>query len=240
MKLALECSTDMLEMVQPFADFDWVLGHKVLEDKEYAEYHLNSNRLKFIDNSVNEVGEPLSTEDLKKVWGLVKGTYIVSPDWIGGARKTLDAYQECLKEFGRERIVGVVQGQVFEEALNCVEVYGPGWIAVPYDICSKRNDPPWLMALMRALIICNIPPDRHIHLLGLTSLKEFYWYINRPNVLSIDTGVPILLGLQGKDILEPLESKEEATYNQMEKIELTQIGWTAIMRNIALLRRYLP
>jgi len=240
MKLALESRTDMLDMVQPFADFDWILGHKVLEDEEYARHYADSTKVKFVDNSVNEVGEPLLVEDLRKIFDLVGGSYVVSPDWVGDKVKTIVAFQECSKEFGRPRTVGVVQGSSFEEALGCAELYGPGWIAVPYDVCSKKTDPPWLMAMRRALVVCNIPPERHIHLLGFTSLEEFYWYTGRPEVVSMDTGVPVLLGLQGKDILEPLETKEVATYNQMEQMELTQTGWTAICRNIALLRRYLP
>jgi len=239
MKLALEARTDMLEMVQPFADFDWILAHKVLEDEGYAKFYKESDKPRFIDNSVNEIGEPVSIEDMKKVWGVLGGGYIVAPDWIGDATKTVEAYGKCVEEFGEENVVGVLQGGTFQEALGCLNVFR-GMVAVPYDIGSKKKDPPWLMALRRILVVSNIPSDRYIHLLGFTSIDELWWYTNRPNVVSIDTGIPILLGLQGLDILDPLEGKEEPTYNRMDKLELTQDGWTAICRNIALLRRYLP
>lgn len=239
MRLALECPNSMLEMVQPFADFDWLLGHKFKEEG-YIDYFRGTGNTKFIDNSVNELGEPLGVPELKELVKEFPSCYVVAPDWCGEARRTVEAYRECVKEFGKERTIGVVHGKTFSDAFECVEVYGPGWISVPYDVCSTKDDPPWVMALRRALVVTNIPTDRVIHLLGFISLDEFYWYQSRPNVVSIDTGVPILLGLQGGDILEPLESKKGPTLNEMEKLQLDQKGWTAICRNIALLRKYLP
>ena len=241
-RLALECRTDMLEMVQPFGDFDFILAHKVLEDEAYCNYYKESPRVKFVDNSVNELGEPLSLEQMKEAFEKVGGTYVVSPDYMDDAQKTIEAYIECIKEFPKEEVAGVIHGPTFQDAFRCLEVYGKGLVVVPFDLCSKPGDPPWLMSLRRALFISHIPhiEGRWIHLLGFTSLDEFFWYQNNPMVISIDTGIPVLLGLLGLDILDPLESKDEATFPQMEKIELTQQGWTAIIRNIALLRRYLP
>jgi len=241
-KLALECRTDMLEMVQPFADFDFPLAHKVLEDETYATYFKESDRVKFLDNSVNELGSPLSIEKVVEAYDKVMGTYLVSPDYIGDADKTVEAYLELTKKCPEHRIVGVVQGSNFQDAFRCLGIYGnSGVVAIPYDLCSEREDPPWLMGLRRALFISNIPyvEGKSIHLLGFTSLEEFFWYRGNPMVTSIDTGIPVLLGLLGLDILDPLESKDKATFLQMEKIELTQKGWTGIIRNIALLRKYL-
>ena len=242
MKLALETRTDMLEMVQPFADFDFILAHKVLEDEQYANYFKESTNIKFLDNSVNELGEPLSVDKIKEAFEKVSGTYIVAPDYINDAGKTIESYLKFTKEFPKEKIVGVVQGPTYIDAFECLKVYGKGIISVPYDLCSKKVDPPWLMGLRRCLFVTNIPKDQGflIHLLGFNSLDEFFWYQNNPIVMSIDTGIPILLGLQGLDILDPLESKEEPTLNKMEKHELTQQAWTGIIRNIALLRKYLP
>jgi len=239
MQLALEAPTKLLEMVYDFADFDWVLAHKVLEDEEYKKFYKGSKRVKFIDNSVNEKGEPLSLEVLKEVFEEVEGTYIVAPDWIGKEKETLEAFGKCVETFGRERTVGVVQGSSFKEAFECVQVYGKGMVAVPYDICSSKEDPPWLMGLRRALVTTHIPNDRYVHLLGFDSIDEFYWYVGKSHIVSIDTGIPVLLGMREEDILDPLKDKKQPTLNQADEIELTQTGWTAICRNIALLRKYL-
>lgn len=241
-KIAFECRTDMLELVQPFADFDWILAHKVLEDERYTGYYKKSGNTKFVDNSVNELGEPLPIDKLREAFDKVGGTYVVSPDYIGDADKTIASYLECIKVFPKEQVAGVIQGPTFVDAFECLRTYKGGFICVPYDLCSVKTDPPWLMALRRTLFIAHVPRDQSfiVHLLGFTSLDEFYWYQANPIVSSIDTGVPILLGLQGLDILDPLASKETPTFAGLEKLELTQKAWTAIIRNIGLLRRYLP
>jgi len=232
----------MLEMVQPLADFDWVLAHKVLEDETYAEWYRKSGNLKFVDNSVNELSMPLSVEQMKEAFDKVNGTYVVAPDFLGDSGKTLEAYRECVKILPPEKIAKVVQGRSFVEAWECFQAYPAGIICIPYDLCSSRNEPPWLMGLRRALFISNIPKDQGylIHLLGYTSLDEFFWYHGNPMVATIDTGIPVMLGLEGKDILDPLESKSTPTFNRMEKLELDQKAWVRIVLNIALLRRNLP
>jgi len=245
MKLALECPTSMLDMIQPFADFDFVLSDLVLKDEVYKNYYLESRKLKIVDNSVNENGEPLDLDKIIKAFELVKGSVLIPPDYLGDGQKTLNSYKEaCLYiENPRNKLVsievmGVIQGSTFEEVFSYIPYY-KGMVGVPYDICSLKTDPPWLMGLRRALVVNSLPPELTIHLLGFSSLDELFWYGSNPRVISMDTGIPILLGLNERDILEPLESKKDPTLLLMDKIELTPKNWTAICRNIALLRKYL-
>lgn len=239
MKLALECPTHLLEMVQPFANFDFALASEILNDEVYATFYKESTKVKIVDNCLNEKGEPVSVEELKTACDMVGAHYVISPDWRGDCKRTTDAYLESVKVFGEEKVIGSLQGGTFQEALSCLDVY-KGTIAVPYMIGSKKEDAPWLMGLRRALVVSNIPSNRFVHLFGYTTWEELHWYEDKPNVISIDTGTPILLGLMGLDILDPLESKDLPTFNQMKDKELTQDKWTAICRNIALLRRHLP
>ncbi|KKN14200.1 hypothetical protein LCGC14_0998720 [marine sediment metagenome] len=238
MKLALECRTNLLDHIQPFCDFDFILGHMVLEDDEYTAHYKESVKNKVVDNSVNEKGEPLSIAEMKEAFEKVEGTLVISPDWVGEAKKTYEIYEECVKEFGAPNVVGVLQGQTLDEVLSGLNFY-QGMIAVPYDVLSEKTDPPWLMTLRRALVVAYIPQDRPVHLLGFTSLDEFDYYKNYPNITGIDTGAPVLLGLLGKDILDPLESKAEPTFNLMADKSLSQEQWVGVIRNIALLRRYI-
>lgn len=248
MQLALECPVSMLDMVQPFADFDWVLAHEVLNNETYKEYYKNTGKVKFLDSSVNELGQPLSVEDMKKADEELGGNcVIVSPDWIGDTNKTLEGLNKALEAFGWEKVVPVVQGSTFQDVDYCLtSIFNSapkdqgGTIAIPYDICSRKEEVPDIMALRRAMVVMNIPRPWRIHLLGFVSLHEFYWYGGRPNVVSIDTGAPILLGLEGKDILDPLEDKKEPTYKRMEAIEMSAQRWTAICRNLALFRKFMP
>jgi hypothetical protein len=238
MQLALECPTGLLEMVQPFADFDFILADLVLKDEKYCEYYKNSTKEKIVDNSVNELGKPLSIDEIGKAFEIVKGNYLVAPDFLGEGEKTFLAYEECCKALGKEKVIGVIQGSTFEEVFKFVPYY-EGILAVPYDLCSQKKDPPWLMGYRRALVVTNIKSERPVHLLGFNSLEEFFWYKGLSNVVSVDTGVPIMLGIQEKDIMEQLDTKKEPTLNRMDKYELSQKVWTAICRNIALLRRFI-
>ena len=248
MRLALECPTRMLEQIQPFADFDWVLADRMLKEPEYAKYYAETGKVKFLDNSVNELGEPLDLEQMAKAREMLGPStcYIVSPDWLGDSRKTLEAYASALKLFPPQFVVPVLQGASFEEVLDCLGAYmsvvaqGARIIlSIPYDIASERTDPPELMSLRRALVVSQLPKEVSVHLLGFTSLNEFIWYKDRHNVLSIDTGLPILLGLQGKGIEEPILDKSVPTLNQMDTLELNAKGWTSVCRNIALFRTFL-
>jgi len=238
-RLALECPTKMLEMVQPFADFDFVLAHLYLKDEVYAKYYKESTRFKILDNSTNELGEPCSLEDIKTAADSLNPNYVVAPDWVGDAPKTLEAFSKAVEIFGLGKVIPVIQGATLEEAINCANAYEKGLMAVPYDIGSIKSESPEVMALRRALLISNLPLEMSFHLLGFTSLQEFQFYARRPNVVSIDTGVPIMLGLTGKDILDPLDKKTTPTYNQMEAKPLDQKSWTGVCRNLALLRKYL-
>jgi len=208
------------------------------EDAEYANHYRGSTKNKVVDNSVNELGEPLSVQDMKIAFDEIGGTMMISPDWIGDAKQTYEAYKESIDYFGPKRVIGVLQGETFDEVLSGLNVY-EGPVAIPYDIMSQKTDPPWLMALRRVIVVAYIPVDRPVHLLGFTSLDEFDYYKSLPNITGIDTGAPVLLGLLGKDILDPLESKAEPTFNLMADKNLTQEQWVGIIRNIAILRRYI-
>jgi len=245
MRLALECPTPLLEMVQPFADFDYILAHKYFEDEAYAAYYkASTSTIKFVDNSVNEVDAPAKLEQLEQIMKEVNGTYLMSPDWIGDYTRTAEAYKECVEKctLGKERVVGVVQGSSPEEAMKCLELFEGSLVAVPYHVGggeAGRSDPPTLMALRRALVVSNIPSNRYVHLLGFTTLEELSWYADKPNVISLDTGVPILLGMQCKDYDE-FKDKSSPTTTLSEKLDLSKDGWAGICRNIALLRKYMP
>jgi len=235
--LALECSTEILEWIQPFADFDWILTKEYKENEAYREYYKQSTNFKYVDNSVNEELEPCSLEDIKEVFDDCGGNLVVAPDWLGNNVQTLEGYMDAVKLFGKERVVGVLQGKTYEEILGCLNFYG-NLVAVPYDIMSVRTDPPWLMGMRRNLVVAKIPQQYKVHLLGFTSLEELEYYRSMPNVISIDTGIPVKLGLEELDIMDPLESKATPTYKQMEEIPVNQERLTAIYRNLAILRKY--
>ncbi len=232
MKLALECSTDLLSFVQPFTDFDWILVDRYLSDKQYAKWYQESDNIKFVDNSVTEKGEPCSVDELKKVFDDCHGTYVVAPDWIGDYQKTVDGYKECIGKIPKEVVVGALQGSTPLEALKCLDVFQGQVVSVPYRVGgSVKGDSNDLMALRRALVVAHIPNERVIHLLGFTSLSEFDWYRNRVNIWGIDTDVPVRAGLLSQDS-EDFDRTQTVPDTKLNK----DIAY-GISRNIALLRK---
>ena len=232
MKLALECPTELLEFVQPFADFDWILVDRYLSDEQYAQWYRESDNVKFVDNSVTEKGEPCSIEDLMQVFQDCNAHYMISPDWIGDYHRTIEAYKECSEKVPKGSLIGVLQGATPAEALQCLETYTGKVVSVPYRVGgSVKGDSNALMALRRSLVVSHIPDEKAIHLLGFTALSEFFWYVNRPNVFGIDTDVPVRAGLVSADI-DDFDRTQDVSKAKLDKS--TAYG---IARNIALLRK---
>lgn len=236
MKLALECPVNLLDQIQPFADFDFILANFAKSDKAYAEYYKRSTNYKMLDNGVTETGEPLSLGDIESIANDLVVDHIVARDYIGDYEKTVAGYAESVKKFGAERVLGVLQGSTPEEALKChvvLEKACPA-VLVPYHVGgSDRRKDPWLMTLKRALVISHLPTSRPIHLLGFTTLDEFQWYAGMSHVWAMDTDVPVKAGLAVQD----LSVFDRATKNV--PTTLTKDSWAAVCRNIALLRKYM-
>jgi hypothetical protein len=247
MKLALECTTKLLPSIQPLADFDWVLAHKVLEDPDYAEYYKASGRFKVLDNSVNEFLTPVDLNYLDEAASYVKPDLIVAPDYLGDMNKTREAVREAIHLFGKEKIFPVVQGKDIDEILNLFKYYlelGLERVAIPYDILAQREDNSVMMASNRRMVVNSIitraPIGFEVHLLGLNTLEELSYY-RSPYLISIDTGVPVLLGLKGYKLGDdPLPDKKEApTMNLMDTYSDEFADLSVAYYNVAYLRKLL-
>lgn len=248
MKLALECPTALLEDIQPLADFDWILAHLVLQDREYAQFYSQSTRMKILDNSTNELLEPCSLSDIAKTAEIVKPDYIVAPDYLGDHLSTEKALDEAVAVFGLGRVFPVVQGHTLGHVLECTEYIaktGFNRVAVPYDLTCNREDSIEKMASAREEVVSRLILLNNfewIHLLGMTTLEELESYRSISQVKSIDTGSPVLNGLEGlrfgKDALLP---KKQPTMSQMEAYvhHHSKYGSLEIYYNIAYLRKVL-
>ena len=240
MDLAFECPTSLLEQVQPLADFDWILAHKVLDDQGYAEYYRNSRRLKVLDNSCCELRYPLALSDLAHASDLVSADLVVSPDFLGQSDSTIEELDRALKVFGSKRLFPVAQGRNLSDVVKCaslIQERGFTRIAIPV----LRGDPLGIMAGRRSEIVEEISRRcafNWIHLLGMTTLGEFGSYRQLPAVKSLDTGGPVRYGMKSVFFgLQDLEDKTTPTFNLMEEESTANLA--AIYYNIAYLRKVL-
>ena len=180
-------------------------------------------------------------EDMLGIYKEIGATYIISPDWPGDITKTLEAYYQMVEALGKERVIGVAQGTNFSEIIQCALLMSESpLVAIPYDTYTGKVTHPISMGLRRAVIVMYLSIlDIKVHLLGYTTQEELGFYKGLDNVLSLDTGVPVMLGLQEMDILDLLPNKEKPTMSQMEGISIDPSKWSGICRNIALLRKML-
>jgi len=246
MKLALECPASLLEQVQPLADFDFILAHLVLSDSAYADFYRGSTRTKILDNSVNELLEPLSLDQLKRAAEVVHPDLVVAPDYLGDSEKTISALDRAINVFGKGKVLPVVQGSTLREALDCSDYLHSELftsVAVPYDITSRRTDSLEVLAAGRQAVVMGLESSfSTIHLLGLTCLEELEAYRSSRKVVSIDTGSPVLHGLRGLRFgRDRMLAKAIPTLEQMGspagfEVDQGDVDFESIYYNIAYLR----
>lgn len=242
MRLALECPTELLENIQPLADFDWILAHLVLSDDGYANFYAKSTRYKVLDNSVHELREPMELEELKEAADRIKADLVVAPDYLNDHFSTIDALEKATKLFGKERILPVVQGHEYRYILECFDYIlkmGFDKTAIP----ARRATGLSLMAQKRKDVVTSLvnkaPIGFRFHLLGMTTLEELY-NADKLWIESIDTGCPVLYGLKGiKFGVDDLPAKLVATMNQLSMDEYDYNDLSLVYYNIAFVRRIL-
>lgn len=85
MKLSLEIPTAYLRDFTPLTDLDFALAHKVLENQEYANFYLDraKGRELILDNSMHEIGKPLSVAELEEAAKRCNADYVIAPDQLG-------------------------------------------------------------------------------------------------------------------------------------------------------------
>lgn len=250
MKLALECPTPLLKHIQPLTDYDFILAHLVLQDTKYADYYRNSKRYKILDNSCNELLQPMSVKDIKKADEVLGGCdLVVAPDFLGNAFKTADSLRDMLKVFNKSRVLPVIQGGTPYQANQCAQAYhqlGFHYMALPFDISLDRTYSLGEMSIARTAVLSGLVgtfgDQVDYHLLGMTTVEELQDYAEmgkfRDRIRTVDTGAPVLLGLKGMQIdKHPLESKSTPTYNQMK--DLGEGNLESVYYNIAYLRKVL-
>jgi len=241
LKLALECPISMMDRLQPYGDFDFMLTH-LFKSKEYKDFYVRSSRFKILDNSTNELGEPCSEEEILKVAEIVNPNFICPPDYLGDQDRTLEALESMEKSCPVSCILPIVQGSDINSVLYAAHVLkskGYSKVAVPYDITGNRSLELHELASLRVKIVWNLAKMFDwIHLLGLTDPHELISYRDLSCVRSLDTGSPITNGLKGlrygKD--SPLTKKEMLDFGSLELNPYTE---RAVLHNLNCVRKFM-
>lgn len=188
-----------------------LLAHDVVAQKElYREIFSDAEGMTIImDNSVIELGEPVSPEILQEANSIVPTTVTVLPDYIGECERTIGSCTVAAQKWSQKGLgpfMVVPQGQTLPEFITCAEVlrnlpYVEAW-GVPRHATAKLGS---RHPLTYQLII--LKPLMQVHLLGFSdNLKDDISVARAPQVNGIDSAVPLRLGLADIVLHEDLES----------------------------------
>lgn len=230
MKLALEAPTKLLGVAQPLSNIDYISADRFANDKEYAEIYLRSeNKMKFL------LMIDFNKDKLSKLTEEIKPNAVAVPEKY---------YAEVANIIGNKFTMPILNSTTLYNMFLSLSIYEGSPLAISHDILSAEGDDLFVSALRRALAVSKIPSSFYIHLLGFADLDEFAWYEGQPNVSSISTGAPVLLGLQGRSLADYVPDKGSPAIDQMEDIlrkgQISDNHLSAIYSNIALLRKYMP
>lgn len=213
-RLSLEYPTTHVKRFTKLTDFDFVLAHKVLEDKSYARYLANRerSRMLLLDNSMHELGQPLPVKDLARAASACRATFVVAPDKLGEPQKNLEWFEETYTElYAKHRLAVTLAGHTADEREKYLHTvrHRAEMICLPFR--EPRWD--WFLEQKKNLNWCF-----RIHLFGVSELAELRNFAEQSRTpgnrwsFSVDTTKPIKWGMKGQ-LLSDLKSLRGSEYD---------------------------
>lgn len=199
-------------------DYHLLLAHDIVAQKEKYREIFSSGPMPYyliLDNSVIELGEPVSAEVLEEARAVLKEAYpgnkviTVLHDFIGDFFKTVEYSRASAARWMQKDLgpfMAVPQGQTWQEFTSCADnlVSIPGVQAwgIPRHSTGK------LGTRQHLANYCSVMrPHWDTHLLGFSDdLQDDIQCADMLMVKGIDSAVPIRLGLEGIRITMGLQS----------------------------------
>ena len=181
-----------------------LLAHEVLAaPAEYMKFWQNLPApapFIIMDNSLIELGHPVSGKELLTAADIVGAQVIVLPDVLGDRfgtyRVAAQAVEEIHQYIGpKPKLLGVAQGQTLVDIFSCgrdlVKQFGLDYISVPRHVVGRVGSRTRLTGWFCSL-------GKMVHLLGFSDnlFDDVNTAVQHP-VLGIDSAMPIWLGQAG-------------------------------------------
>jgi len=183
-KFSFEVPLNHLEDFEPFQDFYFALSFLCKKSTEYLNYFLGKKvegKKIFLDNSFNELRRPESSKELANLSRILNADMVISPDCDGWSLKELGkAYDELSSMICPEKILVVVKSMEEERMFRERGVL---------HFCTTYEQRPGLDKILLY---------KSFHFLGLRDFQE----IEKYQPYTCDTGVPVKLALEGKDMYD--------------------------------------
>lgn len=205
-----------------FTDYHLILAHEVLENTALREYYQKLKRSTiFLDNSVIELGKPLSPEELGLAHSYFPGSILVLPDEMYESARTVALAREWfLTGRNSPSLMVVPQGRSPAEWFVCldelVKLVAPQCERLVIGIGRYSED--WeggrrylFEEANRMKIWLGV-----FHLLGIQhNLEEIMWARQYPQIWGADSSLPgraALMGLRSEEVLDLRKAPDLVTY----------------------------
>ena len=228
------------------SDYQFVLLHKILEDKDYAELvcaFAGCGEFTYLDNSCFELGESLDNEILYEWFTRLEPNYVVLPDVLGDKKRTLERSLEFINDYPDTIIHGmpVIQGSTPDEMIECYNEFLKfefPIIGIPF-VYSWIDKDPTLQANGRIKLLEKMDKEcinknlKH-HLLGTWHAREFAHYRNYDWIHSIDTSNPVMSALDGTPYagIHGLTQKPKSTFDSVYDMKEEDINLDLLYYNV--------
>lgn len=205
-----------------------ILAHDVLEyPQQYKELLTDvgqrAGTFVILDNSVVELGRPMTSSELKEAYKITSPDCIILPDVLEDGHQTVQASSMHAHQWvleGMAPFMAVPQGTSVPELMMCaINLAGlPGVVywGVPRAIANRFGT----RMVMAPILGFDRSKKRDVHMLGMSQhLTDDLMCASLPGVMGIDSANPLVLGQQ--DILIEEESPHLPRENFWEEGEAT-------------------
>lgn len=257
MLISHEVPIALLEKSRKFNDYDYCLLHLTYEYPEYRQYYIDavkSGRRVLLDNSIFELGDALTNDQLAKGVLDIRPTWYVVPDCLHNRDTTIERFESFKKTYSDlpGLKIGVAQGSTVEELTDCYKYMSENAdkIAIPFDSKAFESYTGYVDTLERwctgrQMFIQHLVDkgiwnqEKPHHLLGCSYAKEFSNNLYRNiSIESCDTSNPIVAGIAGiKYGQDGLNVKPSTKLCELLYHKLTKDEMEAVKYNVSTFRR---
>ena len=205
-----------------YFDFDFVIASTCLKYPEYMKYFMDmkdeSPRFVILDNGAFETGEAIQDEEYIELARKLQPDVLVVPDVYKDNAATGSRavnFFDVWKSHPVEDValMGVLQGNSWDTLVSMYRTL--------YSSVCQYVGLPYATGIDRYQFLKAHPEIHNVHILGVPTLTEIYGLRLLPNVVSIDSSLPIKCAKDGKLINEALISDSYAQPYETELDPLT-------------------
>jgi len=203
-------------------DFDFIIASTCLEYPEYLDYFMDvqskNPRFTILDNGAFETGEAIDDKEYIELARKLRPDVLVVPDVYKNNPATGKRAIRFIKTWNTNPIadvdlMGVLQGNTWDGLVSAYNVI--------YKPFCKYIGLPYATGVDRYQFLKAHPEIDNVHILGAPTLTEIYGLTLLPNVISIDSSLPVKCAKDGLHIEYALVSDSYAKPNEENLDSLT-------------------